>query len=145
MYLQMLRSKLHGATVTDSQLEYEGSLTIDRSLMDAVKLNPFEKILVANMANGERFETYAIPGDSGSGAICLNGATAHKGGIGDRLIIFTFCMVTEEDVAAHRPMVLRLTPENKPEGHLRQETPADAAFVHGSPQSRPPGILLSRG
>ncbi|NQT92879.1 MAG: aspartate 1-decarboxylase, partial [Lentisphaerae bacterium] len=69
MYLQMLRSKLHGAVVTGSELEYEGSLTIDRSLMEAVKMNPHEKILVANMANGERFETYAIPGDAGSGSI----------------------------------------------------------------------------
>ncbi len=76
MLTTMLKSKLHQATVTAVELEYEGSLTIDRSLMDAADIAPFEKILVANLANGERFETYAIPAEPGSGTIMLNGARA---------------------------------------------------------------------
>jgi aspartate 1-decarboxylase len=107
MQLTMLKSKIHGAAVTDVQIEYEGSLTIDRRLMDRVGLLPFEKILVANMANGERFETYAIPGEPGSGVICLNGATAHKGQVGDRLIVFSFCTLTPEEARTHRPVVIR--------------------------------------
>lgn len=115
MMLIMLRAKLHGARVTDSRLDYEGSLTIDRDLMDRVRLLPHEKILVANLENGSRFETYAIPGERGSGVICLNGATAHLGQPGDRLIIFSFGVMSEEEAAVHQPLVLRLDPRNRPE------------------------------
>ena len=114
MLITMLKSKLHHARVTQSELEYNGSLTIDRDLMDSVRLRPFEKILIANMANGERFETYAIPGPRGSGTICLNGATAHKGAVGDRLIIFSFAQMTEEEVASHKPLITVLDSNNRP-------------------------------
>ena len=114
MLITMLKSKLHHARVTESELEYNGSLTIDRDLMDGVKLRPYEKILVANMANGERFETYAIPAPRGSRTICLNGATAHKGAVGDRLIIFAFAQLSEEEVASHRPLVTILDAGNNP-------------------------------
>ncbi|MBN1556745.1 MAG: aspartate 1-decarboxylase [Lentisphaerae bacterium] len=114
MQRTLLKSKLHQARVTEVALEYEGSLTIDRDLLDAVKIAPYEKILAANLANGERFETYAIPAPAGSGTICLNGATAHKGKVGDRLIIFAFAGVSEPDVAAHRPLIVRLDENNKP-------------------------------
>ncbi|HAS84413.1 MAG TPA: aspartate 1-decarboxylase [Verrucomicrobia bacterium] len=114
MLITMLKSKLHHARVTESELEYNGSLTIDRDLMDGVRLNPYEKILVANMANGERFETYAIPGPRGSGVICLNGATAHKGTVGDRLIVFAFAQLSEEEVASHKPRVTVLDQNNRP-------------------------------
>lgn len=110
----LLRSKLHKATVTGVELEYVGSLTIDRALMDAVDIAPYEKILVANLENGQRFETYAIPADSGSGQIILNGATAHKGSIGDRLIIFTFGVLDEHEVREHTPRVLILDAKNRP-------------------------------
>jgi aspartate 1-decarboxylase len=109
----LLKSKIHGATVTDAQMDYEGSLTIDKSLMDVVGILSYEKILVANMANGERFETYAIPADPGSGVICLNGATAHKGQVGDRLIIFTFGLFTPEEVPGHAPKVTRPDARNR--------------------------------
>ena len=112
MLLTMLKSKLHHARVTQSELEYAGSLTIDQELMDDVRMHPYEKILVANMANGERFETYAIPAPRGSKVICLNGATAHKGSLGDRLIIFSFGQIEEEEVASHRPLVLVLDKNN---------------------------------
>lgn len=107
------------ARVTESELEYEGSLSIDPDLMEAVRINPYEKILVANVDNGERFETYAIVGKRGSGVIGLNGATTHKGKIGDRLIVFTFCILNEEEVKAHHPLVLVLDENNKPKGGLR--------------------------
>ena len=121
MYSVMLKAKLHHATVTLSDLEYEGSLSIDRDLMDAVKLVPYEKILVANLANGNRFETYAIPAAPGSGEIGLQGATAHLGAVGDRLIIFTFCLVDDKDLAAHRPLVLSLDEHNRPAGGPAQD------------------------
>jgi len=118
-YSSMLKAKLHGARVTDAQLDYEGSLTIDRDLMDYVKILPYERILVANLENGNRFETYAIEGERGAGAICLNGATAHLGKKGDRLTIFTFGLVPTAEAAQHRPRVLRVNAQNKPEGGLR--------------------------
>ncbi len=114
MLITLLKSKLHHARVTESELEYNGSLTIDRDLMDGVRLHPYEKILVANMANGERFETYAIPGPRGSGVICLNGATAHKGTVGDRLIVFAFAQLSEDEVASHKPRVIVLDQNNRP-------------------------------
>ena len=118
MFSTLLKAKLHAARVTDSQLDYEGSLTIDQDLMDYVQILPYEKILVADMENGNRFETYAIPGKRGSGAICLNGATAHLGAVGDRLTIFTFGLVETAGAAQHRPRVIRLDEKNRPIGGL---------------------------
>ena len=116
MLCSMLKAKLHAARVTDAQVDYEGSLTIDQDLMDAVKIAAYERILVANLENGNRFETYAIPGPRGSGVICLNGATAHLGKVGDRIIIFTFCQIPAEEVVGHRPLILRLDDKNRPAG-----------------------------
>ena len=120
MYRQMLNSKIHCARVTQAELEYEGSLTIDQNLMDKVKIVPFEKILVANLENGHRFETYAIPGTRKSGTICLNGATAHHGKIGDRVTIFTFATVPEARVRTHKPLIVRLDKHNRPVGSFRK-------------------------
>ena len=117
MHITLLKAKLHHARVTESALEYQGSLTIAADLMEAVGILPYEKILVANMANGERFETYAIAAEAGSGTICLNGATAHKGCVGDRLIIFSFALMTPEEVATHAPAVLVLDAANRPVAH----------------------------
>lgn len=116
----MLKSKLHQARVTDAQLDYEGSLTIDRELMDAVNLRPHEKILVANLENGERFETYAIPDAPGTRTICLNGATAHKGKRGDRVIVFSFGVVSPEELDTHKALVLRLDAANNPIGTVQR-------------------------
>lgn len=118
MLVSLLKSKIHNARVTDAQIDYEGSLTIDRDLMDAVKMLPYEKVLVADAENGNRFETYAIPGARGSGTICLNGATAHLGAVGDRLIVFTFCSLPEEAVAGHHPLVIRVDERNRQLGGL---------------------------
>lgn len=119
MYLNLLKSKLHMARVTEAKLEYEGSITIDTELMDAVRFVDHEKVLVANLANGNRFETYVIPGAPGSGVICINGAAAHLCNIGDSVIIMSFCMVSRDDAGTHRPFVLVLDENNKPKGGLR--------------------------
>ena len=99
MYRTLLKSKIHRATVTGASLDYEGSLTIAADLMEKVGLYPYEKILCSNLANGSRFETYAIPGAPGSGQIILNGATAHLGKPGDRVTIMSY---TSVDVALAR-------------------------------------------
>ena len=96
MQVHLLKSKIHRAQVTASSLDYEGSLTISVDLMDKAGLVPFERVLCSNLANGERFETYVIPGERGASAIILNGATAHLGKVGDRLTIMSY---TEVDVA----------------------------------------------
>lgn len=113
MRLTLLKSKLHFARVTESLRDYEGSLTIDPDLMDTVKIVPYEKILVANVENGNRFETYAIPGKRGSRTIGLNGATTHLGGVGDRVIVFSFCQIDAAEVPGHKPLVLVLDEHNE--------------------------------
>ena len=118
MFSTMLKAKIHGARVTGANLDYEGSLTIDRDVMDYVKILPYEKIMVANLENGNRFETYAISGERGKGEICLNGATAHLGKAGDRLTIFTFGLVPTDQALQIRPRVVRLDPKNKIENGL---------------------------
>lgn len=114
MYSFLLKAKIHHARVTQAELDYDGSLTIDADLMDQVKILPFEKVLVANLENGNRFETYAIQGERGSGTICLNGATARLGKVGDRIIIFTFTQVLTAEAANHKPLIVRLNAQNQP-------------------------------
>lgn len=116
MRVEILKSKLHQACVTQADLHYEGSLGVDVELMEAVGLYPYEKILVSNMNNGERLETYIIPEPFGSRRIILNGAAARKGTVGDRIIIMSFCHVEEVYVrdGSHRPRVLRLDEHNEP-------------------------------
>ena len=112
MQLTLLKSKIHRAAVTGASLDYEGSLTISADLAELVGLIPCEKILVANLSNGERFETYAIYGPARQGIIELNGATAHLGKIGDRVTIMSFARVTPEEAAVHRPLILVLNEKN---------------------------------
>lgn len=112
MQLNLLKSKLLRAEITDRALHYEGSLAIDSALMDAVGLRPYEKILVANIANGERFETYAIEAPKGSHIISLNGAAAHKGAIGDRVVIMAFARMEEKEAESWKPKVLLLSEKN---------------------------------
>lgn len=105
MTLQLLKSKLHRIRVTEANLDYEGSLTLDPDDMEAVGILPYEKLLVANVENGNRFETYAMSGHRGSHVCCLNGAAAHLGKIGDRLIVMTFASVSPEEAADWQPKV----------------------------------------
>jgi aspartate 1-decarboxylase len=108
MQLHLLKSKIHRAQVTDSSLDYEGSLTIALDLMEKVGVLPYERVLCSNLANGERFETYVIPGERGSGAIILNGATAHLGKVGDRLTIMSYAFVEEALARKWKPRVIVL-------------------------------------
>jgi len=103
MHITLLKSKIHRATVTGASLHYEGSMTISEDFAEMVGLLPYEKILVGNMANGERFETYVIYGERGTQQIQLNGATAHLGKIGDRLTIMNFGSYTPEEAKVHKP------------------------------------------
>ncbi len=112
MQLEVLKSKIHMATVTDGDVIYEGSMTVDENLMDRVGLLPYEKILVGNMANGNRFETYVIPGERGSGCIVLNGATAHLGKRGDRITVMNFAYMDSEEAKGWTPRVVVLNEDN---------------------------------
>ncbi len=109
----LLKAKLHMPRVTSAELDYEGSLALDRDWMDAVGILPYEKLLIANRENGARFETYAIEAPRGSGTVGLNGATAHLGAVGDRLIIFTFCHLTEDEARNHQPRIAIFDADNR--------------------------------
>ncbi|MEM1223226.1 MAG: aspartate 1-decarboxylase [Verrucomicrobiota bacterium] len=113
MNLTLLKSKLLRAEVTDRALHYEGSLAIDADLMEQVGLLPYEKILVANIANGNRLETYAIEAPRGSHTISLNGAAAHKGQLGDLLVIMSFAQVDAIEAKKWKPKILVLADGNK--------------------------------
>ena len=108
----LLKSKLHRATVTGASLHYEGSLTVSEDLAKLAGFLPYEKILVGNINNGERFETYLIYGQPGAKIIELNGATAHLGKIGDRLTIMSFAQVPAELAQKHKPTIVRLDEKN---------------------------------
>ncbi len=110
----MLKSKIHRATVTDADLNYEGSLTIDEELMKAADILTYEQIKVFNINNGARFDTYAIPGPAGKGDFCLNGAAARMGAKGDLIIIVTYGHYEEDEIANHEPKVVFLGKDNKP-------------------------------
>lgn len=112
MQVHLLKSKIHRAQVTDSSLDYEGSLTIALDLMEKAGLLPHERVLCSNLANGERFETYVIPGRRGSGEIILNGATAHLGKAGDRLTIMSYTFVDDTLAKKWQPRVIVLGERN---------------------------------
>lgn len=113
MLVHLLKSKLHRARVTAANLNYEGSMSIDRGLMDKVGLLPYERILCSNMANGARFETYAIPAERGCGQIVLNGAAAHLGKPGDMLTIMSFTQVDSVESKFWKPHVIVLGERNE--------------------------------
>ncbi len=108
----MFKSKLHRARITQADLYYEGSLTIDEDLMDAADLLAYEKVAVVNINNGERFETYVIPGTRGSRDICLNGAAARKGAVGDDVIIISYTSLPDAEARAHVPTVVLVNEHN---------------------------------
>jgi aspartate 1-decarboxylase len=116
----MLKSKLHRAVVTDAELNYEGSISIDEDLMEAADLKAYEKVAIYNVSNGERFSTYVIQGERGSGTICLNGAAARKAARGDLVIIASYVMVDDEKVSNWAPKCILLDDKNriKP-GHVK--------------------------
>ena len=109
----MCKSKIHRAVVTEANLYYEGSLTVDSDLLDAADILPYERVQVVNVNNGERFETYAIPGKRRSGIICLNGAAARLGHVKDEIIIITYGTYSPEELKTYKPTVILLDKENK--------------------------------
>lgn len=113
MNVHLLKSKIHQAAVTGVNMDYEGSIVVDSALMEEVGLIHHEKVLVANLSTGDRFETYVIPGKTGSGSIELNGATARLGQIGDRLIIFAFASMSETEAKSHSPRIIQLDEKNR--------------------------------
>jgi len=113
MMREYLRAKIHNATVTEADIEYVGSLTLDRDLMDAADLRPFERIDVYNVTNGERFSTYIIEGARGSGKVCINGAAAHRARPGDRIIIAAYCRLAEHEFDGFVPRLVFVNERNR--------------------------------
>lgn len=114
MLIQVLKSKIHRATITDANLNYVGSITIDSELIKLAGLRPWEKVEVANINNGERLETYVIEGPAHSGIIQLNGAAARKGQKGDLVIILAYGMVDQAQAAGHQPRLVHVDAQNRP-------------------------------
>lgn len=114
MKRNMFKSKVHRATVTQAELYYEGSLTLDTDLMRAADLYQFEHVHIVNVNNGERFETYLIEGPAGSGVVCLNGAAARRAAVGDEVIIISYGEYEDsEELRYHKPIVVKVDKENK--------------------------------
>lgn len=109
----MLRSKIHMATVTESNLAYEGSITIAEDIIRQAGILPYEQVMISNLNNGERFETYVIPGEKGSGMVCLNGPTARKGLVGDKVIIFCYSFFEDAEIKRHKPEIVFLDSKNR--------------------------------
>ena len=114
MLISICKSKIHRATITDADLNYVGSLTIDEDLMKLADLVEYEKIQVANINNGERFETYVIKGEAGSGVMALNGAAARRGQKGDLIIVIAYGLIEKSEAANHKPAIVIVDKNNKP-------------------------------
>lgn len=112
MRLTMCKAKLHRVTVTQAELNYEGSITIDEELLQASGILPFEKVQVVNVNNGQRFETYTYAGEPGSRVVCLNGAAARLGYAGDKLIIIAYCDLDAEEARRHQPTLVLVNEDN---------------------------------
>ena len=113
MLVNMMKSKIHRATVTEAVLAYEGRITVDQDLLDAAKMFEHERVQVLNMSNGSRLETYTIAGPRGSGVICLNGPAARLGYPGDEVVIVAYALMDEKEAAAHKPTVVLVDKQNK--------------------------------
>ncbi|SEP66990.1 aspartate 1-decarboxylase [Piscibacillus halophilus] len=123
MFRTLMNAKIHRATVTEANLNYVGSVTIDQDILDQVGILPHEKVQIVNNNNGERFETYVIAGERRSGVICLNGAAARRVQKGDVVIIMSYAMMTKEEALNHRPRIAILNELNQIEQLLTEEAP----------------------
>ncbi|WP_059052577.1 aspartate 1-decarboxylase [Paenibacillus senegalimassiliensis] len=121
MYRTMMKSKIHRATVTEANLNYVGSITIDEDLMEVSDLLENEQVQIVNNNNGARLETYVIPGPRGSGVICLNGAAARLVQPGDNVIIISYAQMSPEEVRSHKPTIVFVDENNRPVEKARQE------------------------
>jgi aspartate 1-decarboxylase len=113
MQREMLKSKIHRVTVTEAELYYEGSITVDKELLEAADILPYEKVQVLNFNNGSRIDTYTIEGLAGSGTICLNGPAARFGTVGDEVIIVSYVQVPDENIKKFKPKVILVDKKNK--------------------------------
>lgn len=113
MQITVYKSKIHRATVTQADLNYIGSITIDENLMEAANLVEHERVQIVNVNNGERLETYVIKGERGSGIICLNGPAARKVAVGDIIIVISYCNLTMEEYKSHRPVTVHVNSANQ--------------------------------
>lgn len=121
MFRTMMNGKIHRAVVTEANLNYVGSITIDTDILDAVGMVPNEKVQIVNNNNGARFETYIIPGERGSGVICVNGAAARLVQEGDIVIIISYAMIAEENVQNHEPKVAIMDENNRIKNMINHE------------------------
>jgi len=133
MTLTMFRAKLHRVTVTEADLYYEGSITLDSELLAASGLLPYERVQVVNVNNGARFETYIIPGEWGSRIVCLNGPCARLAAKGDQVVVMAYADMTPDEASAHRPRVVLVDEHNNP----REVLDLDVAL---RPQPLPAGV-----
>ncbi|KLU67211.1 aspartate 1-decarboxylase precursor [Desulfosporosinus acididurans] len=124
MFRTMMKSKIHRAIVTEANLQYVGSVTIDSELMQKANILPNEKVQIVNNNNGARFETYVIPGEPHSGVICLNGAAARQVQVGDQVIIISYCLLTDETAHNYKPNVVFVDENNRP-------TKIESEEIHG--------------
>lgn len=113
MQITMLKAKIHRATVTQAELDYVGSITVDEDLLDAAGIMEYEKVQIVDINNGNRFETYTIAGERGSGVMCLNGAAARCVSVHDKIILMSYAEMTPEESKEHRPTVVFVDDENK--------------------------------
>ncbi len=113
MFITMLKSKIHRATVTGADVHYEGSITVDKELMGVAKLIEYERVDIYNISNGQRFSTYVIKGEHGKGEICLNGAAAKLVSVGDLIIICSYSHLDEKDIGKHKPVIVHVDEKNK--------------------------------
>jgi len=109
----MLKAKIHRATVTEADLDYTGSVTLDGDLIDAAGLKEYEKIQILDITNGHRLETYIIRGEKGSGMVCINGAAAHLIHTGDLVIIVSYCQLSDKESLTHQPKIVHVDAENR--------------------------------
>ena len=123
MFRTMMNAKIHRARVTEANLNYVGSITIDEDILDAVGILANEKVAIVNNNNGARLETYVIPGKRGSGVICLNGAAARRVQKGDIIIIISYVMLSDEEILNHQPKIAIMDENNKIERMIVEETP----------------------
>ncbi|MGL6202476.1 MAG: aspartate 1-decarboxylase [Lachnospiraceae bacterium] len=125
MDLFLLKSKIHRAVVTQAELNYVGSITIDKELMEEANIHQYEKVQIVDIDNGQRFETYVIEGEKNSGVMCINGAAARCVQVGDKIIIMTYCIKREEEAASHNPIVVLVNENNKVQEILQGESHGD--------------------
>ena len=131
MKLSVFKSKIHRATVTHADVEYEGSVTVDAGLLQAARIVPYEAVHIWNVTRGTRLMTYALAGPTGSGVLCVNGAAAHLNQPGDLVILATFADLTPEEARTHVPTVIRVDGDNRPLQDTSEEKPAAALSSAG--------------